>query len=94
LRQLVEGIRFIERAQAHPVDKAALADELSELKRTFGKSIVAARDLTAGQHLTLVDLAFKKPGTGISAARVKDVLARRLKRAVAANSLLSEDDFE
>ena len=94
LKQLVEGVRFIERAQAHPVNKQAMADELGELKRTFGKSIVAARDLAAGEQLTLDNLAFKKPGTGLSPARLNDVLNRTLKRALAANSLLSPDDFE
>jgi N,N'-diacetyllegionaminate synthase len=94
LRQLVDGVRFIERAQAHPVNKEAMAAELAELKRTFGKSIVTARNLPAGHQLTLADLAFKKPGTGISAARVHNVLKRTLKHALPANELLSEDDFE
>jgi N-acetylneuraminate synthase len=94
LKQLVEGVRFIERALANPVNKEAMAAELSDLKRTFGKSIVAARALAAGQRLTFDDLAFKKPGTGISAARVHEVVKRTLKRDLAANSLLSEDDFE
>ena len=48
LKQLVEGVRFIQRAQTHPVNKEAMAADLSELKRTFGKSIVAARDLAGG----------------------------------------------
>jgi len=94
LKQLVEGVRFIERALANPVDKEAMAAELSELKRTFGKSIVAARALAAGQRLASDDLAFKKPGTGISAARVHEVVNRTLKRDLAANTLLAEDDFE
>ena len=94
LKQLAEGLRFIERACAHPVNKEAMADELSELKRTFGKSLVAARALTAGQRLTADDLACKKPGTGISAARFHEFVNRTLKRACAANTLLTEDDFE
>lgn len=94
LKQLVEGVRFIERAQAHPVNKETMAADLSELKRTFGKSIVAARDLAAGHQLALTDLAFKKPGTGISAARINEVLQRTLKHPITANSLLSENDFE
>jgi N,N'-diacetyllegionaminate synthase len=79
---------------ANPVNKEAIAAELSELKRTFGKSIVAARALTRGRRLAFDDLAFKKPGTGISAARVHEVINRTLKRDLAANTLLAEDDFE
>jgi N-acetylneuraminate synthase len=94
LKQLVEGVRFIERALGSPVNKTAMAEELSELRKVFGKSIVAARDLNAGARLSAEDLAFKKPGSGIPAARFKETLNRRLKRAVAANTMLSEDDLD
>jgi N-acetylneuraminate synthase len=94
LARLVEGVRFIEKAQAHPVDKQAMARDLSELRIIFGKSIVAARDLPAGRRLSEEDLAFKKPGTGIPAARVHSILNCTLKRAVAANTALSEEDIE
>jgi N-acetylneuraminate synthase len=93
LRQLVEGARFIERALSSPVDKAAMATELTELRRLFGKSVVALRDLPAGHHLTEADLGLKKPGTGIPAGRLDRVLNRTLKRAVAADTLLSEEDL-
>jgi N-acetylneuraminate synthase len=94
LKQLVEGVRFIERALANPVDKEAMAVDLVELRRVFGKSITAARDLQAGHVIAAGDLAFKKPGTGIPAARASEVTGRRLKRAVAAGSMLTEEDFE
>jgi N,N'-diacetyllegionaminate synthase len=93
LRQLVEGARFIERALGSPVDKEAIAGELTELRRLFGKSVVALRNLPAGHHLTEADLGLKKPGTGIPAARLNEVLNRTLKRAVAADALLSEEDL-
>ncbi len=94
LRQLVEGVRTIERALAHPVDKESMAQDLSELRRVFGKSLVAKRDLPLGHRLTFEDLAFKKPGTGISAARYEEMIGRVLKRAVAADMLFAEEDFE
>ncbi|MCG3161351.1 MAG: N,N'-diacetyllegionaminic acid synthase [Acidobacteria bacterium] len=94
LKQLVEGVRFIERALAAPVDKRAMAEEMTELRRVFGKSIVAARDLNAGERIAAEDIAFKKPGSGIPAASLNEVINRRLKRAVAANTLISEDDLD
>lgn len=94
LKQLVAGVRFIEQALLSPVDKEEMAESLSELKRVFGKSVVAARDLAAGHRITAGDLAFKKPGTGIPAARYREVLNRTLCRAAAADTLLSEEDFE
>lgn len=94
LKQLIAGVRFIERALMNPVDKQAMAESFTELRQVFGKSIVAARALPAGHSLTIADLAFKKPGTGIPAARYREVLNRQLRRAVAADTLFSEEDFE
>jgi N-acetylneuraminate synthase len=93
LRQLVDGVGQIGVALAHPVDKQAMARETAELKRIFGKSVVAARDLPAGHVLGDGDLALKKPGTGIPAARLPEVMGRRLARAVAADTLLTEQDL-
>ncbi|MDX2041251.1 MAG: N-acetylneuraminate synthase family protein [Acidobacteriota bacterium] len=94
LKQLTEGVHFIETALANPVNKVAMAESLSELKRVFGKSLVAARDLPAGKQLSGSDLAIKKPGTGIPAARYGEFINRTLRRAIKADTLFSEEDFE
>ena len=94
LAQLVEGIRFVEKALAHPVDKEAMARELGPMRAIFQKSLVAARDLAPGSVLTEDDLLAKKPGTGIPASRLREVVHLKLKRAVAAGTLLSEEDLD
>jgi N,N'-diacetyllegionaminate synthase len=94
LKTLVEGIRFIERAAANPVEKDAAAEALRGLRSTFGKSLVAVRTLPAGHQVQEPDLAAKKPGIGIAVSRIGEFTNRRLKRAVAANQRFSEDDFE
>jgi N,N'-diacetyllegionaminate synthase len=94
LAQLVSGTRFVERMLAHPLDKQQMADELTELRVMFGKSLVAARDLPAGHTLGETDVALKKPGTGIPAARLPEVLGRRLKQAITANTLLLETNLD
>jgi N,N'-diacetyllegionaminate synthase len=94
LRTLVDGTRFIERALESPVDKDRVSEGMGDLRRAFNKSIVAARDLPAGHVLHSDDLRFKKPGTGIPAARAVEFAGRRLKRRVAADALLAEDDLE
>ncbi len=94
LRRLVEGVRFIERMIENPVDKDASAKELEPARRLFTKSVVARSDLPAGTVLREEHLAAKKPGTGIPAARLPEILGGRLKRNVASDQLLSEDDLE
>jgi N,N'-diacetyllegionaminate synthase len=93
LAQLVDGIRFVGKMNANPVDKAAMAGELAELKTIFGKSVVVAHDLPAGHVLGEADLAFKKPGTGIPAARWREVVGKKLARAVAIDTLIGETDL-
>jgi N-acetylneuraminate synthase len=94
LRHLVDGIRFIEKMTSNPVDKEAIAVEFDELRSTFTKSIVASKDLKAGAILKEEDLVLKKPGTGIPAARLPDLIGRRLKRSVAADTLIAEKDLD
>jgi len=92
LKQIVEGVRFIERMRAHPVDKDAMAKELVPLRDLFTKSIVVKRDLPAGTVLERSHLAVKKPGTGIPAAELATLIGRRLARAVSADQLLRRED--
>jgi N,N'-diacetyllegionaminate synthase len=92
LRQLVDGVRFIERMLAHPVDKNALAEELVPLRRMFTKSVVARTDLAAGTVLSAADLTVKKPGTGIPAGRLPELIGARLLRHLQAGELLRADD--
>ena len=70
------------------------AAELQPLRDIFMKSVVAAGDLPAGTRLSREHLAAKKPGTGIPAAELPKLVGRKLKRAVARDALLSEDDLE
>jgi N,N'-diacetyllegionaminate synthase len=93
LRQLVDGVRFIERMNAHPVDKDALVAEVQPLRDLFTKSVVARRDLPAGTVLREEDLTVKKPGTGIPAADLPRVVGHTLRRSVKADQILQKSDL-
>ena len=90
LEALVDGIRELELMLANPVDKDDVAP-FAEMKRVFEKSVVATADIPAGTVLTREHLAAKKPGTGIPAARLDDVVGRTTRVAVAADTVLTED---
>jgi N,N'-diacetyllegionaminate synthase len=94
LRQLVDGIRFIEQMRANPVDKDASARETAPLRRLFTRSLVAKQALSAGTVLAREHLVIKKPGTGLPPDRLDDIVGKRLARAVSADQLLSADDIE
>jgi N,N'-diacetyllegionaminate synthase len=94
LRQLVDGIRFVERMRANPVDKDAVAVDMAPLRAIFTKSLVARQPLAAGTVLTEAHVAFKKPGTGIPAERVNEVLGRTIRRDIGPDEMIREEDLE
>ena len=49
--------------------------------------------LIEGHALTAQDLAFKKPGDGIPAARWRELVGRRLRRAAPADHKLAFEDL-
>jgi N,N'-diacetyllegionaminate synthase len=90
LEDLVEGIREIETMLAHPVDKDDLAP-FAEMKRVFEKSVVSISEIPAGAVISRDMLAAKKPGTGIPAARLDEVVGRTARAAIAADTVITED---
>ncbi len=92
-RQLADGVRFIERMLANPVDKNALADELEETRRIFRKSIVTACALKAGEAITPASLTLKKPGIGLPAERLSDLIGRAVRHAVPKGAFLADQDL-
>jgi N-acetylneuraminate synthase len=94
LRQLCEGVRFIERMRMNPVAKDNMAAELAPLRSMFSKSVAARRALAAGQIIGGEDLTLRKPGTGISADRLPNMIGRRARRDIAAGEFLRDGDVD
>ncbi len=79
--------------RANPVDKDNLQNYL-EMKRIFEKSVVTACTVQAGHSLQAVDLAFKKPGDGIPAARHNELLGRQVRYTLAPNHKIKWEDLK
>lgn len=94
LRQLIEGLRFIERMKRYEVDKDALVLEMKPLRDVFTKSVVTKADLAAGAIIREEDLALKKPGTGIPGSRLRELIGRQLRRDMKADEIIREEDLE
>src|SRR4029079_1683053 len=94
LRQLVDGIRFIERMKAHPLDKDASAKETAPLRKLFTRSLVASADLPAGTVIAREHLVIKKPGTGLAPDRLDEIIGRRLAPPGVAGPVLGGRDHD
>lgn len=93
LGELVQGIRFIESVKNHPLRKDKMDKKLIRMRRIFNKSLVAKRDLSRGTVLNVSMLTAKKPGTGIPAANLNQVLKKVLKRDLAKDSFLRRQNL-
>ncbi len=58
------------------------------------KSLVAARDLSAGETLTREDIVARRPGAGLSPATLDEWVGRKINRDVGEGTLLSADMFD
>lgn len=76
--QLVAGVRGIETALYHPVDKSD-ASAFQHLKNIFEKTLAVNKDLPAGHTLVFEDLETKKPANcGLPASKFRTIIGRQL----------------
>ncbi len=94
LKQLVEGVRSIETMLANPVNKEEVAAELEPLRKIFTKSIYAGCTIPAGSILNEKHLQLKKPGNGIPASQINNLIGKKLRRSLKIDELIFPEDVE
>lgn len=86
LRAMVEAIRNIEQALGDGIKRPS-ASEAKNIP-IARKSLVAARAIRAGECFSEMNLAVKRPGTGLSPMRWGEVLGRKALRDFAPDELI------
>jgi len=92
LKQLVREVRDVEVALGNPRKRPSPA-ELKTAK-VARKSLVSARPLPAGHVLSAGDLVARRPGDGILPGCMQELIGRRLRRSVDADTTLDWGMFE
>ena len=92
LRRLVEGVRQVTAALGSS-DKVQ-DPSLDPVRATFEKSIVTAAAIPSGTVLEAAMLTTKRPGDGLPAVRLGEIVGRRATRDLAENELLRVGDVE
>ena len=78
VKNLVNAVRFLEKAFANPIDKNDLSP-YTGLKKIFEKTLALNKDLNKGHRLSFDDLEAKKPaGQGVPAGAFKSVIGKEL----------------
>lgn len=71
-----------------------LTEQELEQRKKMRRSVVAASDIKRGAKITPEMLDAKRPGTGIPADRIDDVIGRIAKTDIAYGEIISEIDLE
>ncbi len=88
---MIEGIRIIDEAKGSGVKE--IHNDEKEVRDWAHHSVVTVNSLSAGHILTESDLTVKRPGTGIPAAEIKNLIGKKINRNIDKNEMLSLTDF-
>ena len=91
LKALVGGIRLVEASLGHGRKEPAASE--AEVAAVARKSLVAAFDIAAGTELTARMIAVRRPGTGLPATMLSQVIGRTLRVPARAGALLELEMF-
>ena len=93
-RALVSGIREVEAARGEKLAERALSQGELINRENLAKSLVAARDLSAGTVISEGDIAVKSPGQGLSPLKMPALLGRKLTRTMTADDYFFQSDLD
>lgn len=91
IERFVHVIRDLEAAFGSP--RRILHEAEARKRDMVRRSIFVARDLAAGQTISLADLDFRRPGTGISPSEAARVVGKTLAVARQAGEMLRFEDL-
>jgi sialic acid synthase SpsE len=89
LAELVTGIRAVEVALGDGEKRPQPAEE--ENRTVVRRSLVAARNLEAGERVGPGDVAIKRPGGGLAPSELDRVVGAELARPIAADEPFAEE---
>lgn len=92
LRELVRNVRRIEVMAGS--EKKIVTDSERKNKIVARKSIVALREIKAGETLTIDNITCKRPGNGISPMKWYEVLGKTAERDFGTDELIELSGFE
>ncbi|MCW5296905.1 N-acylneuraminate-9-phosphate synthase [Herbaspirillum lusitanum] len=91
MKWLVEAIRSYEIMRGSGIKRPANSEQ--KTRKNNRKSIVAARDICAGERISEVDIAIKRPGYGIAPKYFSQIIGRSVAQDMPAGSVLNWDSL-
>jgi len=92
MARMVEAVRTAEKALGQPYEGVLPCEEPA--RQYARRSIIASRDIKAGETIREDMLIMKRPGTGIPPTEVDSVVGRVAVRDIEEDAALEWDDLE
>lgn len=93
LKQLVDGVRFIEKGLMNKIDKNIASEARAKTKKLFSRSAFYTRDMKAGSVFSEDSFAMKKPGGGMNVSMANQLVGKTLKEDRCFDDFVSVEDF-
>jgi N,N'-diacetyllegionaminate synthase len=87
-KYLIKKIRQLELILGD--GKRFFSKEELNVKKVSRKSIVAAKEIKKGKKITISDIVFKRPGTGISPLKFKEIIGKRTMKTLHPNTIIKK----
>jgi sialic acid synthase SpsE len=92
MKQMIEGIRIIDEAKGDGIKKVQKDEE--QVRDWAHHSVVSLVDIEAGVTITANCVSVKRPGTGIPAAKLDEVIGSKTVSFIPKDSILNWVDIE
>ena len=90
---LANDIKYLERLINNQVDKNDLS-LYKEMRKIFFKSIVTKRSLKMGDIIKASDLTLKKPGHGLSAIEIENLVGKKVKVNIEKDTIIKSEHYD
>ncbi len=90
LKNLVDGVRKIESALG---DKKLVHEKEIQIREWAFRSIVSIKDIKTGEKFSKDNIWTKRPGTGIPANKLDELIGKTAKKDIKKNKLIEPEDF-
>lgn len=94
LLDVVRGTHFVWQMRENPVVKETQLVGLTQVRNIFTRSLVAARDISAGETVTPELIAYKKPGGGMPYEHRDKLVGKTAIRPIVRDQMMSESDVK
>ncbi len=92
LKEMVKAIRNIEKALGDGIKKPNKSE--IEIMKVARKSLIATKDIRAGEIIKESDIAIKRPGTGIPPKFKEIVIGMKILKNVSKDEIIKWEDFK